>query len=115
MQDSRMMPKVEMCEAIIGRSFNDKNLCWEAVQAAGSGVSYIGERCIREGNKRLAVVGDIALNMVLAPDWHASEASKGLSIFSFFLREEPRSLEFPFEPLKSFGGTINRSMDQNPQ
>jgi len=77
MEDSRMTLKVQQCETVIGYNFNDKHLCWEALQAAGSGVFYIRLRRVPDGNKRLAIVGDIALNMALVPDWHASEAPKG--------------------------------------
>lgn len=49
-------------EAITARPFHDRGLVWEALQAAGSGVTRIGHRTIMDGNKNLALVGDTALN-----------------------------------------------------
>ncbi|KAJ9663579.1 hypothetical protein H2201_005540 [Coniosporium apollinis] len=63
---------VEGCQAILGYQFNDSDLLWEALQAAGSPVVYIGARHLRDGNKRLALLGDTVLKLVLVREWYTS-------------------------------------------
>ena len=72
-----MISNVNACQAIIGYQFQDPYLCWEALQVAGSGVTEILGRHIPNGNKRLAVVGDLALDFVLSQDWYLSGADEG--------------------------------------
>ena len=72
-----MMEKVQACEDIVGYSFTDAHICWEALQVAGSGIHRSGTRLITQGNKRMAVVGDRAIDLVLSEDWLASGATKG--------------------------------------
>ena len=72
-----MMEKVQACEDIVGYYFTDPHICWEALQVAGSGVYRSGTRLITEGNKRMAVVGDRAIDLVLSEDWLATGATKG--------------------------------------
>ena len=52
-------------EQKIGYTFRDKDVAKEALQLAGDGVLRIGGRELPNGNKRLAVVGDGVLDMVL--------------------------------------------------
>ena len=66
-------------EAVIDYNFNDPNLLWEALQEAGSTVLSIAGRRIQNGNKRLAVVGDIVLDLVLANDWYQGTEPRGLT------------------------------------
>ncbi|KAL8769521.1 MAG: hypothetical protein Q9209_004582 [Squamulea sp. 1 TL-2023] len=77
MANARMNNAVAGVEAIIGYTFNDKFLLWEALQAAGSNVSIAGTRTITDGNKRLAVVGDKILELVLAERWYGSGQVRG--------------------------------------
>lgn len=72
MEHPAMMNKVHACETIIGYQFQDPHICWEALQVAGSGVYRTGGRNIANGNKRLAIVGDAAIDLVLSKDWYES-------------------------------------------
>ncbi|KAL8817405.1 MAG: hypothetical protein Q9223_003756 [Gallowayella weberi] len=69
-----MNSAVEGVEATIGYKFDDRFLLWEALQAAGSYVSLTGgagNRKFPNGNKRLAVLGDTVLQLVLVEVWYA--------------------------------------------
>ena len=57
-------------EDIIGRHFTDPNTLWEALQAAGSPVVFIGTRRISDGHKRLALIGDSVLKLALISHWY---------------------------------------------
>ncbi|KAL8830789.1 MAG: hypothetical protein Q9170_005572 [Blastenia crenularia] len=70
MASNRMERAVHGIEAIIGYTFDDPYLVWEAVSAAGSVVSG-GGRQFPNGNKRLAILGDTVLQLVLAEDWYS--------------------------------------------
>lgn len=72
-----MTTKVRLCEDMISYVFNDKHLCWEALQMAGNGVNQSGDRRIGDGNKRLAIIGNCALDMCLSVAWYATGESKG--------------------------------------
>lgn len=56
-------------EAIIGYHFTDPYIVLEAMAAAGSLTSG-GTRRFPNGNKRLAILGDTVLQLVLANDWY---------------------------------------------
>ena len=58
-------------ENIIGYTFDDPYLVWEAVSAAGS-ITSAGGRHFVNGNKRMAVVGDTLLQLALAESWYES-------------------------------------------
>ena len=73
---------VQGTEAVLDYTFNNPNLLWEALQEAGSNVLSIGGRRIQNGNKRLAVFGDIVLDLVLANDWYQGIEPRGLTPFS---------------------------------
>ncbi|KAL8682243.1 MAG: hypothetical protein Q9186_001702 [Xanthomendoza sp. 1 TL-2023] len=80
MANTRMNNAVDGVEAIIGYNFDDRFLLWEALQAAGSFVSLAGgagNRKIPNGNKRLAVLGDTVLQLVLVEVWYASGQERG--------------------------------------
>ncbi|KAL8782412.1 MAG: hypothetical protein Q9213_005415 [Squamulea squamosa] len=77
MANARMNNAVAGVEAIIGYAFNDKFLLWEALQAAGSNVSIAGNRMIPNGNKRLAVVGNTVLDLVLVERWYGGGQIRG--------------------------------------
>lgn len=60
---------IQTGETIIGYTFNDKHLLWQAIQT--SGISSVPK------NNRLAVFGDTALNKVLCRRWFHLNLSKG--------------------------------------
>ena len=72
-----MPQKVGDCEQIIGYQFANKDLCWEALQVAGSGISSIGGRSIPDGNKRLGVLGDTLAAAIFCQSWYEGGTSKG--------------------------------------
>jgi hypothetical protein len=78
MATSTMTVRVKQCYDIIGYVFNDPHVLWEALQMAGSGVSVIGKRSVPDGNKRLAVLGDLALEIILCKKWYDGGDSKGM-------------------------------------
>ncbi|ERF69526.1 hypothetical protein EPUS_01855 [Endocarpon pusillum Z07020] len=77
MHHPSMLPKVDHCQEILKYQFKDRDLCWEALQMAGSGVRSAGSRSIPNGNKRLAIVGDFVLDLILSKDWYDSGALEG--------------------------------------
>ena len=64
-------------ERVIGHSFNDPLILWEALQAAGSSVRSAGSRRFPDGNKRLAILGDTILKLVLVSRWYDSADIRG--------------------------------------
>jgi hypothetical protein len=77
MATTPMTNRVAQCEEIVGYHFNDPHVAWEALQMAGSGVFFSGGRKISDGNKRLAVLGDLALELILCKDWYEGGDEKG--------------------------------------
>ena len=72
-------------ESIIGYCFTDPLILWEALQATGSGISVAGTRRFPEGNKRLAVLGDTILKLVLVEQWYHSTDVRGtLEFFIYY-------------------------------
>lgn len=69
--------KVEGCQTAIKYRFNDPELLWEALQAAGSPVFAIRGRRLLDGNKRLALLGDTVLKLVLVRDCYVDDQSRG--------------------------------------
>lgn len=67
-------------ENIIGYNFSDSLILWEALQAAGSTVRSAGTRRFPDGNKRLAVLGDTILKLVLVSEWYNSADARGIVI-----------------------------------
>ena len=74
MSDTRKAEAMEAVETIIQYHFKNKELLWEALQAAGASSSSTGD-----GNKRLAIVGDAVLKLALMEDWYPTETVKGLN------------------------------------
>lgn len=74
--------KVERVMAILGHRISDGHLghLWEALQLPGSGVFQIDGRAITEGNKRLAIVGDRALELASVMQWRLSGHARGNTI-----------------------------------
>ena len=81
MATNQMLYKTRGVEDIIGYSFNDPLILWEALQAAGSGIRSAGDRHFADGNKRLAMLGDAILKLVLVEDWYGSLDVRGISPF----------------------------------
>lgn len=77
MNHPSMLAKVEHCQQILGYQFQDRKLCWEALQMAGNGVRVAGSRSIPNGNKRLAVVGDFVLDLILSEAWYEGGEPEG--------------------------------------
>ncbi|KAL9070902.1 MAG: hypothetical protein Q9161_004544 [Pseudevernia consocians] len=67
---------LQAVQDIIGYRFKERLILWEAMQAAGSNVRYAGDREIMDGNKRLAVIGDTVLQLVLAEQWYNGGTSR---------------------------------------
>ena len=68
-------------ERVIGHTFNDPLILWEALQAAGSTVRSAGPRRFPDGNKRLAIIGDTVLKLVLVTKWYDSGDIRGSWLF----------------------------------
>lgn len=66
---------LQAVETILNYHFHNPKLLWEALQAAGA--TYPGEGLRPNGNKRLALVGDEVLGLVLKEDWYHSGALLG--------------------------------------
>lgn len=66
---------LQAVETILNYHFINSELLWEALQAAGS--LYPGEGLRAEGNKRLALVGDEVLGLVLKEHWYHTGACLG--------------------------------------
>ena len=69
---------LQAVQDIIGYRFKERLILWEAMQAAGSNVRYAGDREFMDGNKRLAVIGDTVLQLVLAEQWYNGGTSRGI-------------------------------------
>lgn len=66
--------KITELEKIIEYTFKDKVKAWEAIQLPGNGFAT---RFIHNGNKRLAVVGDLVLDLIMSEEWYRSGLSEG--------------------------------------
>ncbi|KAL9026665.1 MAG: hypothetical protein Q9196_004703, partial [Gyalolechia fulgens] len=64
-------------EGVMSYHFDDPYFVLEAVSAAGS-LTFGGPRRFPDGNKRLAILGDTVLQLVLAGDWYDSAASRAV-------------------------------------
>ena len=84
MEATQILGTAREVESIIGYTFTDPFTLWEALQAAGSGNTSAGLRRFPNGNKRLAVLGDTILQLVLVKDWYDSTDARGLPKFRPF-------------------------------
>lgn len=64
---------VSAAEDVIDYSFIDKELPWEAIQAAGSNMAFR----YPEGNKRLAMIGDAVVKLVVLEDLRVTDSPRG--------------------------------------
>lgn len=76
MASSSMDRILQAVQGIIGYQFRGRLILWEAMQAAGSNVRSVGGREFVDGNKRLAVIGDTVLQLVLAEQWYSGGTSR---------------------------------------
>lgn len=77
MSTTHMSNTTRQVEVIIAYTFTDPLILWEALQAAGSTVRSAGTRRFPDGNKRLAVLGDTVLKLVLVGEWYDSPDARG--------------------------------------
>lgn len=70
MATNNMDTILQAVQDIIGYRFREREILWEAMQAAGSNVRSAGDRIFADGNKRLAVIGDTVLQLVFAVKWY---------------------------------------------
>ena len=66
--------KVADLESIIHYSFANKSMGWEALQLPGNGFAT---PFMLNGNKRLAIVGDLAIDLILSEPWYESGKDEG--------------------------------------
>ena len=55
-------------EKTCGYHFHESSLLLEVLQANGSGITQIGNRNVRKGNRKLALVGDAVLKLAILVD-----------------------------------------------
>lgn len=80
--DSNPQAKILRVEQLIAYTFSQKDLIWEALQQSDNGVTQKGIQALTDGNKRLAVVGDRAAELVLSSDWYQTGDPKGSYSFA---------------------------------
>ncbi|KFY05166.1 hypothetical protein O988_00217 [Pseudogymnoascus sp. VKM F-3808] len=73
MDGNRQNAMVSAAEDVIDYSFIDKDLPWEAIQAAGSNMAFR----YPEGNKRLAMIGDAVVKLVVLEDLRVTDSPRG--------------------------------------
>ncbi|MDI1491507.1 MAG: hypothetical protein OHK93_002716 [Ramalina farinacea] len=61
---------LENAQSIIGYTFTDASILWEALQAPGAPRFDTNGRDFSNGQKRLALVGDAVLKLVLLDEWY---------------------------------------------
>jgi len=55
-------------QAILGYQFSDRRILLEALGAAGSGFNLSHNQSAKEGNERLALMGDAILKVIVLDD-----------------------------------------------
>lgn len=71
------MPDRQYIESVIGYHFVQPQLLDEALLAAGASVARKNTHGPSEGNKRLALVGDAALQLAILDGWYSDGTSTG--------------------------------------
>lgn len=69
------MPDPQEIEAVIGYRFVQRHLLDEALLAAGASIARKDVHGPADGNKRLALVGDAALQMAILDSWYSTGSS----------------------------------------
>ena len=70
---------IAQAQTILGYQFGNVAYLREALHAAGSGFIRDGQQILHEGNKRLAVLGNAVIQLILQQDWYISGQSRGTS------------------------------------
>ena len=65
-----MSARISAIENTTKFAFSNPALLIEALQDKGSGITNVGDRTVIDGNKRLAILGDSVLRLVLVEDWY---------------------------------------------
>jgi hypothetical protein len=65
-------------QTTLNYQFNHVQPLLEALKAAGAGFSIQHARSAKDGNKRLAHVGNLALQMVISNAWYHADEERGL-------------------------------------
>lgn len=69
---------MDAVEDILKWYFIQPDILWEALQAPGSGATISGDRTITsEGNKRLALVGEAWMKLMILRDWYSEGTPRG--------------------------------------
>jgi ribonuclease-3 len=66
-------------ETLIQYKFHDTELLWEALQTTKVLLGNARAAVPPDGNRRLAIVGDAAMQLALAEDWYRTSDSRGRS------------------------------------
>lgn len=69
--------RIHAVETLVRYRFHNPALLWEALQGPMVMVDIAGNRVPKDGNKRLAIIGDAAMQLVLAETWYPGGTSKG--------------------------------------
>jgi len=64
---------LKACQTLIGYTFNNINLLFEALQAPGTIALSATGHPLKRGNENLAIVGDLALAAVLSAEWYRTD------------------------------------------
>lgn len=101
-------------ERRLGHIFENPNLMWEALQAAGNGVVQIGDRKIDDGNKKLAMLGDTILKLAILRDWFVSGEPRSKPTISTLLSSLHLHLTIKPEAGHNFQSHVgsNRHLDK---
>lgn len=62
---------------VTGHTFLDASILWEALQAPGAPAYAANGRNFSNGNKRLALIGDAVLKVVLLETWYPTLGTIG--------------------------------------
>ena len=70
--------RIHAVETLVRYRFHSPALRWEALQGPTVIIDIAGKRVPPDGNKRLAIVGDAAFQLVSAKNRYAAKTSKGM-------------------------------------
>ena len=69
--------RIHAVETLIQYRFHNPALLWEALHAPSVLIDRAGKPVPPNGNKRLAIIGDAAMKLVLAEDWYPGKTNRG--------------------------------------
>ena len=73
------LSQAHACEAKIGYVFKEPWLLWEALLADGAPAVLLSLGALRGGHKRLAIIGDKVLDLLLPVKWYPTLKDTGMS------------------------------------